>query len=169
MALNLPEKGEGIAGRQKVFWWLIPSSESQVSRAASASKQVSRGQGQQRDGRRKCSDMQGTMKPGPSRGWTPHQAGQEAAQAMCVYQGQGGFPGTRGSALSALGVCSFSPFFQQEASCDPAACMRSKLHLSLFTSLSAEPTSPRHSPGRFISSDPKGFPQLFFPPSPSPP
>lgn len=93
MALNLPEKGEGIAGRQKVFWWLIPSSESQVSRAASASKQVSRGQGQQRDGRRKCSDMQGTMKPGPSHDWTPHQAGQEAAQAMCVYQGQGGFPG----------------------------------------------------------------------------
>lgn len=68
-----------------------------------------------------------------------------------------------------LGVCSFSPFFQQEASCDPVACMRSKLHLSLFTSLSAEPTSPRHSPGRFISSDPKGFPQLFFQSLPHPP
>lgn len=139
-----------------------------MSHAASASKQVSRGQGQQRDGGRRCSDMQGTVEPGLSRDWTPHQAGQAAAQATYVYQGQGGFPGGQRLHSFSLGVCSFSPFFQQEASCDPAACMRSKLHLSLFTSLFSEPTSHRHSPGRFVSSDPKGFSQLLFQ-SPFPP
>lgn len=106
--------------------------------------------------------MQGTVEPGLSRDWTPHQAGQAAAQATYVYQGQGGFPGGQRLHPFSLGVHSLSHFFQQEASCDPVACMRSKLHLSPFASLSAEPTSPRHSPGRFVSSDPKGFPQLFF-------
>lgn len=44
--------------------WLVPSPESQVCHVASASKKVSRGQGQKRDGRRKCSDLQETVKPG---------------------------------------------------------------------------------------------------------
>lgn len=91
--LNLPEKGKEMDGRHKVFCWLMPSPESQECHAASAREKRSRGQGQRRDGRRKCSDTQETVQAGLSYDWILHQPGQEATHDICVSQGQGSFSG----------------------------------------------------------------------------
>lgn len=142
MAPNLPESGRGWMADRKSCC-LVPSPESQVCHVASASKKVSRGQGQKRDGRRKCSDLQGTVKPGLLYVWTLYQADQEAVHAICVVQGQGSFAGRPvASPFQPWEAPSLSSFFQQAASCNPVASLRSKPHLSPFPSQSAEPISP---------------------------
>lgn len=69
------------------------------------------------------------MKPGLSRGWTPHR--------LARRQPLGSVSSRAKEAVldDSPGVCSLSPVSQQEASCNPEASLGSKAHLSLFTSL----------------------------------
>lgn len=101
--------------------------------------------------------------PGLSHDWTPHQAVRRQPLPSVSSRAKEAF--LEGPWLHPFspGVCFLSSFFQQEASCNPEASMRSKPHVSLFTSLSAEPTSSllTHST-RFVSSDLKGSLELFF-------
>lgn len=101
---------------------------------------------------------EGSVKAGLSHDWTPHQAVRRQPLPSVSSRAKEAF--LEGPWLHPFisGVCSLSSSFQQEASCNPEVSVRSKSHVSLFISLSAEPTS---SPAdrdstRFVSSDLKG-------------